>query len=118
MADAFITGIPTAGKSWLVRRVAERTGAVHEGLDDLRAGMMHDERLRPWARFYLDRDEREHWKNTTCDDHWGHLVTQSEVFWSTYLGKIREVRAAGRPAIFESVCLLPQLVARDLDFKG
>lgn len=115
---AFITGIPAAGKTTLARKVAGLTGAVHVGLDDLRAGMMDNPELRPWARFYLDQDEAEYWSLMTNRKHWANIVRQSRAFWPVFLARIKEVMKEGKPAIFESVCLMPELVKKDLAIPG
>ena len=116
--SAFITGHPTAGKTWLAKKVCERTGAIHVGLDDLRAGMMEDSKLRSWARFFLDLDERGYWRDNSCQQHWTNVVAQAEAFWPVYRGRIQEILKDQSPAVFESIALLPHLVVRELSLPG
>ncbi len=114
---AFVSGIPASGKSYLVRRVAGATGALHIEVDDWREKFRKD-KLVAWVDFFWNKDEAEYWKNTDCEKHWKSIVKQSEALWPEIVSKIRGVIKLGKPAIFEGVNILPHLAYRDLDFNG
>lgn len=114
----FITGIPTAGKSFLAKKLAEKTGGLHVCLDDIREELAKDDRYKKWTNFYLDRDEKKYLTETPPNELWNNLVRQSEALWPALLAKINEYSNQARPLIFESVNLLPHLAKRDLPFPG
>lgn len=118
MSYVFISGIPSSGKSFLARKVAQKTGTFHLDTDTLRDGMAKDPKLEPWVNFYWNQDERKYLTETPCGAQWQNLVRQSEAFWSTILKKIEEVKKSHKMAIFEGVNILPHLAAKDLDFPG
>ena len=118
MSYVFISGIPTAGKSFLAEKIANELGVLHIDMDELRGDMAKDPALKKWVGFFTDQDETRYWANTTCEQDWQNLVRQSEAFWPTFLKKIDEIIRAGKPAIFEGVNILPHLAKRDLSFSG
>lgn len=109
----FITGIPTAGKSFLAQQLAKETGGLAVCLDDLRSVLASDERYRAWVRFYADQDERAYYADHDADERWHDLVAQSEALWPAFLQAIALYRNMTVPVIFESVNLLPHLLRRD-----
>jgi hypothetical protein len=114
----FITGIPTAGKSYLAKSLAEQTGGIAVLLDDVREDLASDPRYKEWVNFYLDRDEKEYLTNTSSQKRWRDLVLQSEAIWPALLKEIESYANEERPVIFECVNILPHLAKRDLDFPG
>lgn len=114
----FITGIPTAGKSYLGKRLAEYVDGICVSIDDMREELAQDERYRPWVNFYLDQDEYIYYTTTSHKEQWENLVKQSEMLWPGILEKIRSYDAETRPVIFEGVNLLPHLAHRDLGIPG
>lgn len=118
MANLFITGIPTAGKSYLAKRLIEMSGGLHLNMDDLREGLVNDERYKKWVNFYLDQDEYVYLTQTSKEQHWQDLVNQSEALWPAFLAEIAKYENDSRLVIFESVNLLPHLAKRDLKFPG
>ncbi len=114
----FIGGIPASGKSYLSRKVAEKTGAFHLDLDTLRKEMAKDPKLTYWVNFFFNRDEEKYLTNTSCEEHWENLVKQSEAFWPTILIKVKEVMNSRESAIFEGVNILPHLAKKDFNFPG
>lgn len=118
MSHVFISGIPTSGKSYLARKIAEKTGAFHLDTDTLRREMSEDPALKYWVDFFWNQDEEEYLTNTSCKDHWQNLVKQSENFWPTILKRIKEVMRTNKSAIFEGVNILPHLANKDLNFPG
>ena len=118
MKYAFITGIPASGKSYLADKVARATRSLHINTDNWREELGKDDQFKSWVNFFYNKDEREYWKTTSCDDQWTNLVNQSEAFWPKFLEKIREIQKTKKSAIFEGVNILPHLARRDLDFSG
>ena len=114
----FITGIPTAGKSYLAKRLAEEVGGVAVCLDDFREGLVEDEKYRKWVNFYLDQDEKSYLTESSPDVQWNNLVRQSEALWPVFIEKMFSYAEEQRPVIFECVNILPHLARRDLDFPG
>ncbi|TAK57726.1 hypothetical protein EPO17_01210 [Patescibacteria group bacterium] len=114
----FITGIPTSGKSYLAKRLAESIGGVAVLLDDLRESLCDDEKYKKWVNFYLDQNEKEYLTKTSNEDMWKNLVAQSEAIWPAFLNKINYYRDEVRPVIFECVNILPHLAKKNLDFDG
>lgn len=114
----FISGIPTSGKSYLAKLLAEKTGGIAVDLDDLRENLANDEKYRKYTNFYLDLDEKEYLTKTSGDKQWENLVAQSEGLWSAFLKEIERHAEETRPVIFECVNILPHLAKRDLNFSG
>jgi len=114
----FITGIPTSGKSYLAKRLADKVGGVCVLLDDLREGLATDENYKKWTNFYLDRDEKRYLTNTSPEEQWNNLVTQSEGLWPAFIDGIEKYSNEEKPVIFECVNILPHLAKKDLDFAG
>ena len=115
--SAFITGIPTAGKSCLAKKVSEKIGARHVAIDDYRKEWGKDPALNKWTNLFLNLDE-EKYLAMSCDEQWQKGIEQSEGLWSATLEKINEIRDNGQSAIFEAVTILPHLAKRDLNFPG
>ncbi len=118
MNYVFISGISTAGKSYLAKRVAKETGSTHISTDDLKEKMAEDSKLEPFVNFFWNMDENKYWENISPEEHWNNLKKQSEAFWPTVLEKIYEIKKTKQSAIFEGVNILPHLAHRDLDFSG
>lgn len=118
MKYVFITGIPTAGKSYLANKVAKQTNSIHINLDTLRMEMLKDSKIEPYVTFFLNKNENEYWQTSTPEQHWTNLVQQSEAFWPTFLNKIKAIQKTKQSAIFEAVNILPHLASQDLDFQG
>ncbi len=114
----FVTGIPTAGKSYLSRRLASEVGGISVSLDHHRQAISSDERYKKWIRFYSNKDEKEYFANTSPEEQWQNLVNQSEALWPAFLEKIDLYSEETSPVIFESVNLLPHIVKGDFDFSG
>ena len=114
----FITGIPTAGKSYLGKKLAEKVGGICVSIDDFREDLAKDERYKKWVQFYSDQDEYTYYTTTTYDEQWVNLVKQSEGFWLGILKKIRQYETEDRPVIFEGVNILPHLAHKDLGISG
>ena len=118
MKYLFISGIPTAGKSYLAERVAQKTNSLHIDIDDLREEMSKNPNLKSWVNFFSDKNEEKYWNTITLEEHWSNLLKQSEAFWPTILEKIHKIQQTGEDAIFEGVNILPHLAHKDLDFPG
>jgi len=114
----FITGIPTAGKSFLGKKLAEKIGGICVSIDDIRENLSKDERYKKWVNFYLDQDEYIYYATTNPDKQWNNLVKQSEGFWPGILKKIREYDNEVKPLIIEGTNILPHLAHNDLDMPG
>ena len=114
----FITGIPTAGKSYLVERLANEVGGIAVCLDDFREALGFDERYKKWVEFYLDQDEQTYLNTTSPEQMWKNLVVQSEALWPAFLEQIDSYANEEAPVIFECVNILPHLAQRDLTFSG
>lgn len=114
----FIGGIPAAGKSYLARKLAEKTGAFHLDLDTLRKEMAKDPKLVYWVNLFFNKDEEEYFKETFCEEHWKNMVQQSEAFWPTIVSKVNEVIESHKSAIFEGVNILPHFAIKDFNFPG
>ena len=114
----FITGIPTAGKSYLASKIAREVNGIPVLLDDLRESLAADPRYKKWVNFYLDQDEESYLLQTSPDQMWQNLVAQSEALWPECLKKIQEYDQEKRPVIFECVSILPHLAKQDLPFSG
>lgn len=118
MSYVFISGIPASGKSYLAKKVAEKTGAFHLDTDTLRKEMSADPQLEYWVNFFWNQNEEEYLTKTSCKDHWQNLVKQSESFWQTILKRIKEVMVSNKSAVFEGVNILPHLANKELNFSG
>jgi len=114
----FITGIPTSGKSYLAKKLANKVGGIPVLLDDFRENLAQNEEYKKWTNFYLDKDEKEYLTKTSQDDQWKNLVAQSEGLWPAFLQEIEKYRDEEKPVIFECVNILPHLAKRDLYFSG
>lgn len=114
----FITGIPTAGKSYLAEMIIAKIDGVHVDVDDIREEIANDLKYKKWVNFYYDQDEKTYYTNTTHDEQWQNLVRQSEGIWPAILEKIKSYTNEKRPMIFEGVNILPHLAKRDLSFPG
>lgn len=110
MPCAFITGIPTAGKSYLAKRVAEKLGCTWISMDDVIVQYNNDPVLAPWVNFFWNKDEDEYYRATSEEEQWQNIVNQSEAFWPTIKTTIEAQLATGRSTIFEGVNLLPHLM--------
>ncbi|MDB4991910.1 MAG: hypothetical protein JWL75_155 [Parcubacteria group bacterium] len=111
-----ITGMPTAGKSTLARRLIDtlRGTAIH--LDDFREELRTDERYAKWAKFYLDQDLETYYTTTTPEDEWKNLVAQSEAIWPAFLEYMDSFAEETGLVVFDCVNLLPHLVTADTEF--
>lgn len=118
MSYVFIGGIPASGKSYLAKKISQKTGAFHLNLDTLRKEMSKDPKLEPWVNFFWNLDEEEYYKNTSCEDQWENLVKQSEAFWPIFLQKVEEIKKFYKSAIIEGVNILPHLAKKDINFPG
>ncbi len=114
----FITGIPTAGKSYLGKKLAAEVGGVCVSVDDIREDLVKDGRYKKWINFYLDQDEYTYYTNTSYGEQWQNLVEQSEGLWPAILAKIEEYNSEEKPVIFEGVNILPHLAHADLGIPG
>ncbi len=118
MKYVFISGIPASGKTYIAKKMSKSIGYLHVNLDDLRGDMVSDPKLEPWVNFFMRQNELEYWNSVIPEEHWNNLRKQAEAFWPTYLAKINETKNTAKSAIFESVCILPHLAYRDLNFPG
>mgnify|MGYP000853897508 CR=1 FL=1 len=116
-ARLFITGIPTSGKSYLAKKIAQQVDGVAVLLDDLKKSLAEDPTYKKWTNFYLDLDEGTYLSNTSPEEKWMNLVKQSEGLWPAFLAQIESYRNETKPVIFECVNLLPHLMA-PLGFPG
>ena len=114
----FITGIPTAGKSYLAKKLAKEVGGVCASVDDMREELSKDEKYKKWVNYYLDQDEKTYYTTTTYDEQWENLVAQSEGFWPGILAWLAQYADEDRPVVFEGVNILPHLAHRDLQIPG
>lgn len=114
----FITGIPTSGKSYLAKQLAEKVDGVCVLLNNLRENLSKDENYKKWTNFYLDRDEEEYLANTSEEQKWNNLTAQSEGLWPAFMDEIAKYSNNEKPVIFECVNILPHLANKDLDFSG
>lgn len=114
----FITGIPTAGKSYLTKKLAKEVGGICVSVDDMREELSKDERYKKWVNYYLDQDEYTYYTTTTHNEQWKNLVAQSEGFWPGVLMRLDKYADEERPVIFEGVNILPHLAHRDLQIPG
>lgn len=117
MNSVFITGIPTAGKSHLAKKVAETLGISWIKMDNVRDEMLKDPKIEPWVNFFWNIDETKYYPSTPADIQWQNIVNQSEAFWPRKKQRIEETLAQGTPTIFEGVNLLPHLM-KQLPVRG
>ena len=117
MRRLFITGIPTSGKSYLAKKLADEVGGIAVFLDDYREELTNDERYKKWVNLYLDKDEKSYLEKTDSDKQWANLVAQSEALWPAFLEKINSFSIEANPVIFECVNLLPHLMQKQ-NFSG
>lgn len=59
MNYVFIGGIPASGKSYLAKKISDKTGAFHFDLDTLRKELSKDPKLEYWVNFYWNLNEEE-----------------------------------------------------------
>lgn len=118
MSYIFISGIPATGKSYLAEKVAETCGMLHIKIDHWRNELRKDKNLKEWVDFFWNKNEKEYWERTSCDEQWENIVKQSEAIWPEILRKIKEIQKTRKSAIFEGVNILPHLASRDLNFSG
>ena len=114
----FITGIPTSGKSYLAKILAEKVGGIAVILDDFREELSSNEQYKKWTNFYLDQDEKTYLSSTNSEKQWENLIAQSEGLWPAFLKEISKFQNKSKPVIFECVNMFPHLVKRDLGFQG
>lgn len=114
----FITGIPTAGKSYLGKKLATEVGGACVSIDDLREDLSKEEAYAKWVNFYLNQDEYTYFTTTTYEEQWANLVKQSEELWSGILAKIVQYATENKSVIFEGVNILPHLAHKDLPMPG
>ena len=115
----FITGIPTAGKSHLANRLAEKVGGLHVLGDSICDELKKEsEEYRKWIDFYWDQDEHTYYTTTSHEQQWINLVAQAEHVWPGILEHIKKYDNEEKPVIFDGVLVLPHLAKRDLAFPG
>jgi len=132
----FITGIPTAGKSYLARKLLRETGGYCLETDNLRDDLAKDPEYSEWARFFKEENECSYYMNNDVEEQWNMLLEHHERLWPGVLKKIRDYESGriplksrlasvcrkpivqSRPLIFEGINLLPHLARKDLDFPG
>src|SRR3989344_7705403 len=114
----FITGIPTAGKSFLAKRIIKELGGKFISADDLREELENDPKYKSWVNFYLDQDEKTYYTSTNHEQQWQNLVKQSEALWPGILEILDKSDNNEKMVIFEGVNILPHLAKRDLKFPG
>ena len=111
-----ITGIPRAGKTTLAKKLAEAIGGIYISIDDIRKELKSDPKYTDAVNFYRNQDKKTYYMQTSYDQQWKNLVTQSEKLWDGILQKINSFSGEEKPIIFEGVNLLPHLIYKDLDF--
>lgn len=116
MSYVFISGIPTAGKSYLATQIGDEFDVHVEKLDDFREEMKNDPELEPWVNYYWNKDPRKY-AQKDCQLQWDDLVAQSEAFWPATKAYMEQKMQEHDAIVFESVNLLPHL-AIDLSFSG
>lgn len=114
----FISGIPTAGKSYLGKKLAQEVDGICISIDDIREGLSKDERYKKWVNYYLDQDEYTYYTTTDYDVQWNNFMKQSEGLWPGILAKIAQYENEQKPVIFEGVNILPHLAHKDLSVPG
>lgn len=114
----FITGIPTTGKSFLGKKLANEVEGINVSIDDVREVIKNDDRFKKWVNFYWDQDEYTYYTTTNSNQQWENLVNQSEKMWPGILEYIKKYEDEEKPVIFEGVNILPHLAKKDLPFPG
>lgn len=114
----FITGIPTAGKSYLAKKLADEIGGEWYSDDDMHRELVKDPRFKKWVNFYWDQDEKTYYTSKDYEEQWQDLVKQSEGLWPGILERIAKFKNYTEPVIFEGVNILPHLAKKDLNFPG
>lgn len=114
----FITGIPTSGKSYLAKQLADKVGGVAVLFDDFRENLAENPEYKKWTNFYLDVDEKEYLTKTIPEKQWENLIAQSEGLWPAFLQEIQKYKDETKPVIFECVNILPHIAKKHLDFPG
>jgi dephospho-CoA kinase len=132
----FITGIPTAGKSYLARKLLNATGGYCLETDNLYEELGRDPRFEEWARFFEDNDEHAYYTENDPKRQWAILSEMHEKLWPGVLERIRAYEAGDIPTksklagflrkpfsqkrllVFEGINILPHLARKDLDFPG
>jgi hypothetical protein len=132
----FITGIPTAGKSHLARKLIGETGGYCLETDNLRDELAKDPAYMKWARFFQEENEYAYYTENDQEKQWALLLEHHEKLWPGVLERIRAYeagdiplrsrlasvlrapRARRRPLIFEGINILPHLAHANLDFPG
>lgn len=114
----FITGIPTAGKSYLAKKLVEAIPGGHAvHLDDFRELIAQKEDYRKWTD-YLNWDEKKYLTEVSPERMWNNLVAQSEALWPEFLEKIEGYSEEQASIVFECVNILPHLAKKSLNFPG
>ena len=113
MPTVFITGCPGAGKSTLGRRLAQETGATQMYIDGLKKVMAKNPSLKPWVYFFSRLDEAHYWRTTDAQEHWLHMVAQSDAFWPHVKPVIEAFVKKHDAVIVDGANMMPHLVARD-----
>lgn len=132
----FITGIPTAGKSYLAHRLMDLTGGYCLETDNLYEELAFDPRYEKWARFFEENNEYTYYTENDPEKQWTILSEMHEKLWPGVLERIRayekgeiplksriagfcrKPRSSKRLLIFEGINILPHLAKKDLDFPG
>lgn len=114
----FITGIPTSGKSYLAKKLAQEVSGIAVPLDNRRKDFAKEEKYKKWTNFLFDKNEYEYLTKTTPDELWRNLVAQSEGLWPAFSQEIEKYKGEEKPVIFECVNLLPHIAKQYLDFSG
>jgi|GEM_PF-629739 hypothetical protein len=132
----FITGIPTAGKSYLARKLINATGGYCLETDNLYEELGHDPRYAKWAKFFEENNEYAYYTQNDPEKQWSILAEMHEKLWPGVLERIRSYEAGDIPfksriagflrrpfspkrlLIFEGINILPHLAKKDLDFPG
>lgn len=132
----FITGIPTAGKSYVAKKIVKETGGFCLETDNLREELAKDPAYEKWATFFEKQDEYAYYTENDPNEQWRILSDMHETLWPGVVKKIREYENGNiplksklaafmrkpssktRPLVFEGINLLPRLAKRDLDFPG
>jgi 2-phosphoglycerate kinase len=117
MNKIFITGIPTAGKSYLAKKLADMVGGEVVSTDSMREEISKYPQYKEWVDFYSSKNEKEYYATTSPENQWNNLVAQSEALWPFILDRIHSY-GDDKPIIFEGVNILPHLAKRDLAFGG
>lgn len=114
----FITGIPTAGKSYLAKKLSDEISGEWYSIDNMRRELAKDPRFKKWINFYWDQDEKTYYTSKNYEEQWQDFVKQSEGLWPGILEKVAKFENYAKPVIFEGVNILPHLAKKDLNFPG